>query len=222
MHGVQAARDAAPGSSRSALARLITSIAVLLDVRLELARPASALRCRRSPRSSRCPSCRAPGRRSARRRCRCGSPCARCRSPPRRRPGRRRSTSTSNGALPASFARRRGRGAGVELGEDLGQLHLAAGEHLAVQEHRRHRQHAALARLRLWNAPPSISVAVTRGFSSAISVSACTTSGQLWHESEKYISNAKSPSSRAICSSTSGSAPWADGRRPTAARAPAR
>jgi hypothetical protein len=38
------------------------------------------------------------------------------------------------------------------------------------------------------NVPPSISVAVMREFSNAISVSACTTSGQLWHDSEKYIS----------------------------------
>ncbi len=56
-------------------------------------------------------------------------------------------TSTSNGALAAiCFGVARG-GAGVELGEDLLQLHAALAEHLAVEEHGRHRHH--LARLDL-------------------------------------------------------------------------
>lgn len=35
-----------------------------------------------------------------------------------------------------------------------------------------------------WNTAPSIAVCLMRGFSTAIRFSACTTSGQLWQESE--------------------------------------
>ena len=40
------------------------------------------------------------------------------------------------------------------------------------------------ASISFWNTPPSIAVCVMRGFSTLIRLSACTTSGQLWQESE--------------------------------------
>ena len=49
-------------------------------------------------------------------------------------------------------------------------------------------------------------VARTRGFSTAIRFSACTTSGQFWQDSEMYTSNARSASSALICSITAASA----------------
>src|SRR3546814_3124722 len=36
-----------------------------------------------------------------------------------------------------------------------------------------------------WNRPPSIAVWVMRGLTTLIRLSACTMSGQFWHESEK-------------------------------------
>ncbi len=57
-----------------------------------------------------------------------------------------------------------------------------------------------------WNSAPSIIVARTRGFSTAIRFSACTTSGQFWQESEMNTSKSRSASIALICSITAASA----------------
>ena len=57
-----------------------------------------------------------------------------------------------------------------------------------------------------WNSAPSIATWRMRGFTTLIRLSAWTTSGQFWHDKEKYVSNTKSPSSARTCSSSSGEA----------------
>ena len=56
-----------------------------------------------------------------------------------------------------------------------------------------------------------------RGFTTLIRLSAWTTSGQFWHDSEKNVSNRKWPSSPRTRSSSSGSA--VEGWPPTCSRA---
>ena len=54
-----------------------------------------------------------------------------------------------------------------------------------------------------WNIAPSIMVLVTPGLSTAIRLRACTTSGQLWQDSEMKVSKRKLPGMARICSSIS-------------------
>jgi hypothetical protein len=56
-----------------------------------------------------------------------------------------------------------------------------------------------------WNSAPSIIVVRTPGFSTASRFSDCTTSGQLWHDSEMKISKWNSPLSASTCSITGAS-----------------
>ena len=96
--------------------------------------------------------------------------------------------------------------------------HAALAEGFAVEEDGGHRHDLALS-TRPWNSAPSIIVLVTPGLSTAIRLRACTTSGQLWQDSEMKVSNLKVPGRALIWSITAGR-PWAGGRRSAAGPAP--
>jgi hypothetical protein len=92
-------------------------------------------------------------------------------------------TSTSKSSFSPSSRPCAGGGAGIHLGDDLLDGHAALAEGLAVEVH----VGTAMILRSLtssWNRAPSIMVLVMPGFSTAIRLSACTTSGQLWQDRE--------------------------------------
>jgi hypothetical protein len=98
------------------------------------------------------------------------------------------------GALAASFSASRAAAPVSSLADDLLERHAPLAERLAVQEDGRHGHDLAFASTSAWNSAPSIIVWLMPGLSTLIRFSACTTSGQLWQDSEMKVSKWNSPS----------------------------